>query len=127
MKKVILIIYATIVLIYCIGNVSNAETVKYNDWKTGESNDYEVNSYDELYSVYEDLNYDYEKCQEDLNSEIQSLKDEITELKEESDTLEQTSTYTEESSNNIISLLLMISILINLTTVPYMIYSLKNN
>lgn len=81
MKRISLTLIIVFLLVFFQSTISFAEIIKFNDWKTDEYYYYDVNSYDELYSVFEDLNYEYERCQEELNSQISSLNDEKLDLK----------------------------------------------
>lgn len=80
MKKISLILIFIFLFILALSPISSAEIVKFNNWENDECYHYEVNSYDELYSVFEDLNFEYRRCQEELNSQISSLNDEKHDL-----------------------------------------------
>lgn len=100
MKKITLTLIFVFLFILHLSPISFAEIIKFNDWRNDEYYHYEVNSYDELYSVFEDLNYEYRRCQEELNSQISSLNDEKRDLQVKIESLQDELAAQELTSEN---------------------------
>lgn len=91
MKK-FLVSFIIVVRILSINIFSKAEYVNFEDWETGDMHNYEVYSFDEMFSVFEDLNSEYdnlieeyhslEKNYKELSSQLQQKEEELKELEE---------------------------------------------
>lgn len=88
-KKIsIIVFFITIVLLF--QSKCFAETIKYKDYKDKEYLYYDVNTYNELYSVYEELNNDYEKALDEITNLENQLENKSHEMEEIRDYLEIT-------------------------------------
>lgn len=122
MKKIILSVLLFILL--TSNNICYAETVKYKDWRTDEFLYYDVNNYNQLYSVFEDLDYDYSDLMEeyeslkrnynDLESELEKTKSDLDYLRQEN----KKSIGTTDDLTNLFKSILIIIVF------PYLIYKL---
>lgn len=91
MKK-FLVSFIIVISILSINIFSKAEYVKFEDWETGGMYNYEVYSFDEMFSAFEDLNSEYddlieeyhslERNYEELSSQLQQKEEELKELEE---------------------------------------------
>lgn len=81
MKKIYYyVLIMIILLIFIIPITCNAETIKYEDWKTGEMLYYDVHSYSDLYSVFEDLDFDYGHLIEEYHSLERTIEEQQEEI-----------------------------------------------
>ena len=88
LKKIIILF----IIVFSTHLYSNAEYVKYEDWKTGEMYSYEVYTFSEMFLAFEDLNSEYESLIEENSSlertieeqgeEIRRLEDELVQFKQ---------------------------------------------
>lgn len=122
MKKIILSVLLFILLTF--NNFCYAETVKYKDWRTDEFLYYDVNNYNELYSVFEDLDYDYSDLMEEYESlrrNYNDLESELEETKSDLDYLRQENKKSIGTTDDLTNLFKSILIII---VFPYLIYKL---
>ncbi len=96
MKKIIVLF----IIFFSIHSHSNAEYVKFKDWKTGEMYNYEVYTFDEMFSAFEDLNMEYDNLMEEYGS----LENNYSELALELNEKEEEIKYLEDKIDNQISL-----------------------